>query len=526
MPNNCANRLNLGLVVCWMSLGIYAIPSIAQAPPSGMSLADSIQYTIRHHPTLKAAAQDVLFMESVAQMHRSAFDTYFQTSVGHQRETVAFVPSLQSTFGDFQSTDQTDFIVGSSTTTQWGTTITPGVSLSRTGIAYESDDYGDEPAVNAAALMVSIKQPLLRNMGRIGQSGEYMAARVDVERAHLVRNFTAQVLGYSAAQAYWHYVFAQRAVENLEVSAQRMTKMVEDVEFLVKEGQRPEADLTQIRAQRSQRFAQVIQAKNARITAKRTLAKSMGMSFEEAQSLPPPVDSIPELSETIRSQVLDTQPYVDNALTRRRDIQAQERWIERTEIVRRMYKQNRLPSLDLSVNMGYIGLVAENQASALFSAIGKNVKGASGGASLTFELPFQNNAARAAHAQKEVEYRKGKLQLYDMTRAVSMDVELALESLRNSMEEVKYRSRTVDFYRTAVDGERVKWMEGMSTIIDILVMEDRLTTAQIDALRARRNYAVALTTLAFSTGSFPESETFETANFVDTMQNGSWINEE
>jgi outer membrane protein TolC len=70
-----------------------------------------------------------------------------------------------------------------------------------------------------------------------------------------------------------------------------------------------------------------------------------------------------------------------------------------------------------------------------------------------------------------------------------------------SAAELKKAHESVLVYQTAVEKERLKLKLGESTIIDLIDVDDRLTTAMETEVSARLSYAKALVQLRFETGT-------------------------
>ena len=54
------------------------------------------------------------------------------------------------------------------------------------------------------------------------------------------------------------------------------------------------------------------------------------------------------------------------------------------------------------------------------------------------------------------------------------------------------RGRRCGYYQAALDGEREKYRLGLNSLVDVLTVEDRLTTGVLAEVNARLAYALAL----------------------------------
>ena len=524
---SCRRRLaNFG-VCCFIAHWAAAslCPAIAQSPPppTGTRLVDAIRSTLIAHPDQIIAQQQTQQSQSIVLLQESVFDTSFSGSMGFNRDVLPLGASIQSSYGNRSVADQLDLGLSSSTLLPWGMAIQPGIGLSRSRVGYDPDFVSPTAPTNLASAGLTITQPLLRNAGRVGTAGPLMAARASADRAGLLQQVTARTLAFRTALAYWDWVYAKRRVEVLGASLQRMTKLVADVSALVEEGQSPAADLIQLQAQEAQRRSQEIKARNAEFVAQRSLGEAMGLPFSEIQVLAPPVDVLPSVRQNLEGELRNPEPFIEHALTHRFEIHAQEKHLDSKDILRRTAKRNRLPSVNLEMGLAYYGLVEDTHPASFFTSAGKNIQGLSGGTTLSLLLPAQNRAARSDFLVQESKYRVAEQDLIKLRRSVKISVVQAINSLQTKIKELQFRSDTVRFYEQSVDGEKVKWREGLGTIIDVLLTEDKLTNAVLGQTDAQYQFALGLAQMTFELGRL----SFQTEDIADlvpqTLLDGRWL---
>jgi outer membrane protein TolC len=75
------------------------------------------------------------------------------------------------------------------------------------------------------------------------------------------------------------------------------------------------------------------------------------------------------------------------------------------------------------------------------------------------------------------------------------------ESVRQNTIRVLSAGEAASLYRAAVGDEWEKLQIGLSTIVDLILTEDRLTQSLLDEIDARLNYATAVARLRFETGT-------------------------
>src|SRR5690606_30071302 len=112
-----------------------------------------------------------------------------------------------------------------------------------------------------------------------------------------------------------------------------------------------------------------------------------------------------------------------------------------------------------------------------------------------------NNTARGLLGRTEALQRQARIQIDDLARTVHSNILVAERALASSAARVRAVSEAAGVYRSAVEDEREKMQLGLSTIIDLVLIEDRLTRSLLDEIAARAAYAQALARLRFETGT-------------------------
>jgi outer membrane protein TolC len=89
----------------------------------------------------------------------------------------------------------------------------------------------------------------------------------------------------------------------------------------------------------------------------------------------------------------------------------------------------------------------------------------------------------------------------DLSRTIQSNVKVAQDNLEQSAERARLLRTAAAEYRTALDNEREKAQLGRSTVIELLLIEDRLTSSLLDEVSSLQAYASALAQLRYETGT-------------------------
>jgi outer membrane protein TolC len=135
------------------------------------------------------------------------------------------------------------------------------------------------------------------------------------------------------------------------------------------------------------------------------------------------------------------------------------------------------------------------------TSLADRVAGLNFSASLRFALPVPNYAARGRLAQQLALVRAAALGRDELARTIGSAVSVALQALRAAALAADSSERAVAAYEEAVANERKKLRAGLSTNIDVILTESRLTAAELQVVRTEARVAEALTRLRFASGT-------------------------
>jgi outer membrane protein TolC len=477
------------------------LPAASTGP--ALTLRSAVQSALHRHPAIALSRTALLARSADLLAAGAPFDPIFNTSLGHSRDAGYLLPAERATPAERAlNTDTTSWSVGASAGFQWGMTVTPTVTLERISPRRNPNPAGlPSGLAQRARADLRVLQPLLRGRGTIGAaSGLHAAQRARAAAEHTVAH-TAQAQAFDTIVAYYRFVAANRDLERLRESVARAQKLFDETQLLVEAEHRPRADLRQVGASLENQTSGLLAAEDDLALARYALALAMGLDGRAVPEWEPaddfPVARVPELGA-------DTA--VDQALHARRDLRAAAETEASTAALLAGAERNALPALDLGVSVGYAGALDTDGLGPFFAAAGRNVPGVNAGATLTLELPINNDAARATRDLRRADQASAQIERADLDRQVRTGVQSALSDVRFSARALAAAERAVALLTQAVVDERDKLHEGLSTIIDVVLTEERLTQAELTRTAQRLRYAVALARLQFESGALPEAE--------------------
>ena len=141
---------------------------------------------------------------------------------------------------------------------------------------------------------------------------------------------------------------------------------------------------------------------------------------------------------------------------------------------------------------------------------------------VTYSFPPANSDARGQLMQADAFRNRMNCRRFRVARNISTSVVTALEGVRNAILRVKKARESVECFRLSLDGQRERYRVGISPVVDVLTVEDRLTDALGNQIEAQLSYALALIQFRLATGTIiapdhsvqtVEPQTFSTLAF-------------
>ncbi len=471
-----------------------------------ITLKEAIYIAINNNPALKASELDPIAATESVRGANAAFDPDL-TAQGDIEKSVAPVTSpFQTTnsLGFDQKFYDWNFGVNKVSALTNGTF---GITFDNNRTYTNSTFSGVNPLYQPT-LEASLVQPLLRNFGwgfatlnvRLSES----AQRTSQWNYGVALNQFVERIGND----YWAVV---GAVENLQVAESALkfnADLVRINRISVNVGTLAPIDLQEAQSAAATAEANVYAAEAALKSSRAQLRQDVMLNpagtflpenIEPADSPNPNVE-ISDSEETALERMVEYSPQLGGL---RESI--------RTALLQVKFQQNQiLPQLNVGTQFGVTAVTGSTPCIGVFgsspnancTAPGSTLLPPNGirlpfggtygdalnkmlnaqfynyAAVLTFEMPLDNAAAKAALAQARVSYEQARL-TYRATLSQSVTaIEAALANLQADVKRVQATKEAVFFAEKSLRDEQVRFRVGMATTHDLLQFQSELVTAQ------------------------------------------------
>ena len=468
---------------------------------SGITLLDAARYTLEHHPLIGEQRAQVSSNRGLNLQASAQFDTLLQAGFSQNHQNTPLSSFEASQVGipndNDQIADLTTVTASAGKLFRNGVSIAPVLSLNRNA------NNSVNPVLNTSQLGFVVTVPLLRGLGRSAVDAPEMAAATEVNASLLDLNQLMAQLLANTVSSYWNLVASRKMLAIAADAERRGETYVDNVKALIHADHVPRSDLNDVAANLADRSANRIAAEQQVVIARQQLAIDMGASAYDLLSVFDPTDDFP----TSENQPLpaDTpqslQSCLDEALRRRADFLAAKRRIDKARILRVSAKNALLPQLNLNFGTGYSRLDEGPAVGHLFASTVSGVGGVDASVGVSYSFAPSNSSARGQLMQADAFAQQNELQAAQVARNISTSVVTALEGVRNAILRVKKARESVDYFRLSLDGQRERYRLGISPVVDVLTVEDRLTNALGSQIQAQLSYAVALIQFRLATGT-------------------------
>lgn len=472
------------------SAGAPQPPTPTERRSGTLTLQQALDLTLDSSLDIQIVANQLLQGEGELMAADSLYDPLISSSYSR---SLTQTPALSA--GSETTRHRNLTVVSWNQTLLSGLQLTPSFSVDQ--IKFE--DAGN-PGLSTGTLSLEVTAPLMENRGgKIGRLARQAAAG-NLEGDRWTLNHQRSITVFSVAVSYWGYVSAQRQLEVFIDSEGRAERLVDELTQLVDRQERPASDLIQLRAnaaaKRSDRFA----AEQAVTDARRTLGLQIGLSGGEISRLPLPAEGFPKV------EAYDIDPETVQRLAAigknlRADLESALRQEESAELLYAANEDLLKPRLDLTVAAGYSGADRGIDFEPFLGSVIDNVRGLNATVLLRLDLPLKNTSSRGNLMISQSTRDTERLQRQDIERSIESGVEVAVEALRRSAQQANEAELSVQLSRQTVANEREKNRLGVSTLFDVILAEDRLTSALLNEVGARQSYANAIASLRFQTGT-------------------------
>lgn len=460
------------------------------------------------NPSIIRSGYTIKDAEGDFQIQRSAFDVnlFSEVAVKHNKYTLFDADPRNQYMDKFLKTNTLDFSAGLQKKLRSGqiTDISLKYGFNNNNFPYDSfNQYvGAFWGNHLGSVNFSLTQPLLKGRGREVTTISERVSQLYIENTRSNNEFTNSYTILQIGQAYWSYYLAYKSLEIYKENEGRVRNVMDVTKELIKADKKPAGDIAQVNADLYNQEKLTAVAQQGLYEARINLGRVIGLSNEESLQLDIPVNDFPAITESQYRTNLDQNSLIRIAKEKRGDLKAVEKISDALEIQYKLAENNKKPQLDLTGFVFYGGAIAGNGIDKAFSSFTNNEgRNLGAGAKLTFTFPVNNNLAKGNYAKSMIALNDQKISNENLERNIELNISNAINTLDNSVVVLERAKEALDSYKEAFNNEQVKLQAGLTTILNVILFQERLTSAELQYLQAYQKFANAIINLRHETGT-------------------------
>jgi outer membrane protein len=380
-------------------------------------------------------------------------------------------------------------------TLPWGTIYNLGGNVSSTkGGGNATTNFTSFQTSDGQIGALSLTQPLLKNFWIDNTRLNIRVAKNRLQfseqgvRQQVITSVTA------VENAYYELIFGQ---ENVQVQQEALllaqTQLDQDQQR-VQIGTLAQLDVQQDQSQVATSKANLIAAENTLSIDENTLKNLLTDNYLQWHD----VLIQPTVTLTAPLELFDLQDSWNKGMTERPDLLQSRLNVEQQGIQLKFSYNQLYPELDLIGSYGYNGSGRDfgdtfnqfDQANAPFWSYGAQLS-----------MPLSNVGARNTYKAGKVTLQQLLLQLKQFEQNVMVQIDNAVKQAQSSYQSVQATLQARIYAEAALDAEQKKYNVGKSTTFTVLQLQNTLTAARSQEIRALADYNEALANLAAEEGS-------------------------
>ena len=354
----------------------------------------------------------------------------------------------------------------------------------------------------SGTLNFSVTQPLLRGRGKNittipERTSELIVEMVKDQNIYAASNELLQI-----SSAYWNYYNAYQSLDIYRQNEARVRRVLDMTAQLVKADKKRSGDLVQIQADLANQEKLTIQATQNLFNSQTVLGSVVGIDEISSRKISAPLDNYPTIEDSGFNSNLNISDLVNMAIENRADLSALDKNMQVLELQNELAENNLKPVLDLT-GFAFYGNTSQGngkifQPSSLFNSEGRYI---GGGAKLTFNFALNNNLAKGNYAKTQIAIADQNVVKENLRRIIELNISNAANNLTSSANAMQKSRQALDDYRLAFENEQAKFQTGLTTLLNVILFQERLTAAELDYLKTQRDYALAIINLRHETGT-------------------------
>jgi outer membrane protein TolC len=311
------------------------------------------------------------------------------------------------------------------------------------------------------------------------------AASVGVKAAQFTYKDARETVVLAVGNAYLESIAAAARVETAQAQVASAQALYDKAADQLKAGLSPAIDALRSQVELQTRQQQLIVARNDLAKKKLNLARIIGLAPGQEFVL---TEKAPY--QALAALPLDT--YLQRAYAERADYQAALAQVQAAELSRRAAVAGHYPTVDLSANLGDIG-VTPSQSNGTWQV--------NGGINIPI---FAGNRVHSDVLEADAQLKQARSQLGDLRGRIDYEVRTALLDLNAAAEQVQVARSSVDLAEQALAQSQDRFTAGVADNLEVVQAQEAVASAHESYIESLYAHNLSKVELAHAIGDAEE----------------------
>lgn len=475
-----------------------------------LDIKETIETTLSNNPDIKIYKENVNYFKGLQQSSEGTFDTTLSSTITRENDDVP-----NSTYYDsgVSKAHIVSYGVELDKKFESGFDVQGGVKYQGEDVSvngYDSSSGLSDVKVKSHYTKVyfNITKPLLKGASSDVVTADKQLSEINTQIGLL--NYKRQINSsvYKSVLSYWNYLYAVEAYKIEKDAKSRSQKLLEVTKKLIKADILPASGILHPTVDLNSKSSALIIAKDSMKNAKYDLCIQIGDKLEKMDTLGEPDTQFPLPDEMILKRIDDRTYFYEMAFENRADYQISKKNLEKSKVSLEVATDDLKSQLDLKLYANHKNIQNDGDMyTSVTNPYDHHINEQTVGASLVYTIPIANNYAQGRQIALKSKIAQEYVQDTELKRDIKLQINKTLDNLQSIILNYDQIKDSVESYEKLLANEMKKYLLGMSTITDVIQVQDAYDAQKMQLLQVLKSYATLLAQLNYYTGICVEDET-------------------
>ncbi len=428
---------------------------------------------------VKLAEQDNLLYQGQLKSYKGNFDYYLGVHGGRASSNMTLSPENAELYGVSKLiTNEFYYGAGLSKEFNFGLSFEPRLTFSQTEYKISSIK-----PFNATSLDFVFNLPLIKGLGKNIDAAHVEHASNAYQASLDKYHYTISSEFYNSLVLFINYLGVVQINDAYRIKMSRADSLLDITRIMVDKDELPASNIRTVEAYRSDVNLSVLSTGIEINNLKAEIGKILGIDLNDFINLKLSSRTLPDIVFLFNPDSGFINRSIQIAYINRKDLWALEKIQTGSSIMLDALQKNKLPELNLELDIGYAGYDEGVRFSNYYSSFYNNVGGANIQATLSYKIPFANSKAIGDYLSQKAILEQVNIQKRQKENATAIEISTIVRNLVSLSTEYQKTSASVDLYQEVLADQLFKLKLEKSTFVEYFTVEDKLMEVFLKKIR-------------------------------------------